>query len=79
MQIPKANKIPSSGSGFGLGNILGLIFLLIGILLVLSLTNLGPVDLSGFSTILQYGAALGSILGGIAMLFKKKETIPNVK
>ena len=79
MEFPKSNKIPSSGPGFGLGNILGIIFLLIGILLVINLTGLGPIDLSGFSTVLQYGAALGSILGGIAMLFKKNETIPKIR
>jgi len=63
-----------SSSGFGMGNILGLIFILIGILFALSLLNYKlPINLKGMSTMLQYGAALGSILGGISMLFKRKE------
>ena len=79
MKVPKTTNL-SSGSSFGLGNILGLIFVLIGILLVLSLMNYNlPIDLGNSKAILQYGAALGSILGGLSMLFKKKETISNVK
>lgn len=71
MKVPKVSK----GNGFGIGNILGLIFVLIGILLILSLMNYNlPIKLGNISTILQYGAALGSILGGLSMLFKKKET-----
>ena len=72
-------KVPKTSSSFGLGNILGLIFVLIGILLVLNLQNFNlPIDLSNFNIILQYGAAAGSILGGISMLFKKKESTPEV-
>ena len=68
-------KVPGSSS-FGIGNILGLLFVLIGILLVLNLIGYElPIDLGNVNIILQYGAALGSILGGISMLFKKKETI----
>jgi len=73
-------KVPNIASGFGMGNILGLLFVLLGILLVLNLMNVSlPVDLKNFSSILQYGAALGSILGGIAMLFKKKEVTEEIK
>jgi len=80
MDISKKVKVPKSNSGFGLGNILGLIFVLIGILLVLNLQNFNlPIDLGNFSTILQYGAAAGSILGGLSMLFKKHESIPEIK
>ena len=78
MKVPKATDL-RSGSGFGLGNIIGLIFVLVGILLILSLIDNLPIDLGNFKGILQYGAALGSILGGLSMLFKKKETISNIK
>jgi len=65
--------------GFGIGNILGLIFVLVGILLVLNLMDFDlPVNLENASTALQYVAALGSILGGISMLFRKKETVSQV-
>ncbi len=78
MKVPKTNLSPESG--FGLGSILGIIFILIGILLILSLMNFNlPIDLAGFEAILQYGAAIGSIFGGLSMLFKKKETISAVK
>lgn len=74
-------KIPKASSGFGMGNILGLLFILIGILLILNLMDFNlPVDLGNASTVLQYGAALGSLLGGLSMLFKKKETVtPKLK
>lgn len=81
MKIPKITDKPGS-SGFGIGNLLGLIFLIIGILLIVVLMKVGlPVDLSGIETILEYGAAVGSVLGGIAMLFKKHnkhESVPEV-
>lgn len=72
MDIP---KVKSDSGGFGLGNILGLIFVLMGILLVLNLMNfnLPVISLDSVNIILQYGAAAGSILGGLSMLFKKKE------
>ncbi|MBW2976574.1 hypothetical protein KY347_03960 [Candidatus Woesearchaeota archaeon] len=75
MKLPKAAKPVGSGeSGFGLGNILGIIFLLIGVLLILSLMNFNlPVNLGSISTFLQYGAGVGSILGGFSMLIKRKE------
>ena len=73
MDIPKVK--PDSG-GFRLGNILGLIFVLMGILLILNLINfnLPVISLDSVNIILQYGAAVGSILGGLSMIFKKKET-----
>lgn len=74
MKIPKTESPTESGSGFGLGTIVGLIFLLMGILLVIVLIDFNlPIDLGNFKTVLQYGAALGSILGGLSMLFRKKE------
>ncbi|MFH0868240.1 MAG: hypothetical protein V1831_02920 [Candidatus Woesearchaeota archaeon] len=72
MKIPKVANA-GAGSSFGLGNILGLIFVLAGVLLILSLTGNLPIDLGNSQTILQYGAALGSILGGLSMIFRKKE------
>jgi len=75
MKIPKT-ATPAAENSFGLRNILGLIFILVGILLILSLMNYNlPISLGNFKVTLQYGAAIGSILGGLSMLFKKKETI----
>jgi uncharacterized membrane protein len=83
MKTPKPAKSLEPSRGFDLSkisNILGLIFILIGILLVLVLLNFDlPIDLSGFETILEFGAAIGSILGGLAMLFKKHESVAEVK
>ena len=79
MKIPKTIS-PVSGRSFGLGNILGLIFVLIGILLILALIGFDlPIDLGNLNIVLQYGAALGSILGGLSMLFKKKEITSSIK
>ena len=70
--------IPQQKSGFNFGLIVGIIFILIGIVLFLSLINVRlPVNLKGAETVLQYGAAIGSILGGFSMLFKQKE--PKIK
>ena len=79
MKIPKTNTSLGSGRSFGLGNILGLIFVLMAILLFLSLINKMPIDLGNLKVILQYGAAIGSILGGLSMLFKKKEITSSIK
>ena len=79
MKLPKVTDKPGS-SGFGIGNILGLIFLIIGILLIAVLTEINlPINLSGIEGILEYGAAIGSILVGIKMLFKKHESVPEIK
>ncbi len=73
-------NIPKPGSSFGIGNILGLIFVLAGILLVLTLVGYKlPIDLGNAKTALEYGAAIGSILGGLSMLFRKKETVSQIK
>jgi len=73
-------KIPKAKSSFGLGNILGLIFILGGIILILSLIGFNlPVDLKGINIALQYVAAVGSILGGVSMLFKKRETTQQIQ
>ena len=79
MKLTNVTDKPSS-SGFGISNILGLIFLIIGILLITVLIKIDlPIDLSSMETILKYGAAIGSILGGIAMLFKKHQSVPEIK
>jgi len=71
-------KLPVKGSGFNFGLILGIIFILIGIVLFLNLINVNlPVNLKNVEIFLQYGAAIGSILGGFSMLFKQKQ--PKIK
>ena len=78
IKIPKT-AVSKQESSFGIGTIMGFLFLLIGILLILSLLNFNlPIKLENFNTILQYGAAIGSILGGLSMLFKKKESISTI-
>jgi len=68
-------KKPKSSSSFGLGHILGLIFFLVGIVLFLNLIGFKlPIDLSSAEVGLQYGAAIGSTLGGLSMLFKKNSS-----
>ena len=74
MKIPKTSpELVQESSSFGFASILGLIFVLTGILLVLVLMDFNlPIDFGNFKTVLQYGAAIGSIIGGLSMLFKKK-------
>jgi len=74
MKIPKASGI------FGVGHILGLVFVLIGILLILRLMEYDLPILENIGNVLQYGAAIGSILGGLSMLFRRKteKTIAHV-
>lgn len=80
IKVPKASKSLGPESRFGIVNILGLIFVLIGILLLLILIEIKmPVDISNMETILEYGAAAGSVLGGLIMLFKKHGSVPEIK
>lgn len=66
------SKLPVQRSGFSFGLILGLIFIFIGAVLLLTLLNVNvPLNLKNAEIFLQYGAAVGSILGGLSMLFKK--------
>jgi len=69
-------KLPQQeASGFGLANLLGLIFVLIGVLFLLLLSGIKlPINLESFESYLRYGAAIASIIGGISMLFRSKET-----
>jgi hypothetical protein len=71
---------PTVPSSFGIGNILGLVFVLFGVFLILASFNKSlPFNLGDLRPILEYGAAIGSIFGGLSMLFKKKETVSNIK
>lgn len=74
-------KLPQQkSSGFGISNLLGLAFILIGILLILLLLGINlPIELRDFELYLQYGAAIGSILGGLTLLFKKHESDPEIR
>ena len=68
-------KLPVQKRGFDFSLILGLIFILVGITFFLSLLNVNlPLNLKNAETLLQYGAAIGSILGGFSMLFKQRQT-----
>ena len=70
---PKVVIAKYSG-GFGISNLLGLIFILVGIALILMLTKFTlPFDLASYRTYMEYGAGAASILGGISMLFDKKK------
>ena len=67
-------KLPRQRSEFNFSLILGVIFILIGIILLLDLLNVNlPLNLKNAEKVLQYGAALGSILGGFSMLFKQRQ------
>ena len=68
-------KLPVQKNNFNFRLILGLIFILVGIIFFLSLLNVNlPLNLKNAETLLQYGAAIGSILGGFSMLFKQRQT-----
>jgi len=54
-------KSLKSKSSFGIANILGLVFILVGIVLILSLIGYN-LPLGNVVIPLQYGAAIGSIL-----------------
>ena len=75
MKIPNSPDLPkikTGSGGFGLGHILGLVFVLLGALLALTLIGYNlPFEIANSSFIFQWGAAIGSILGGLSMLFKK--------
>lgn len=74
MKIPATPNIPpmKTGGGFGAGHILGLVFVLLGVLFALTLIGYElPIDIGNSEIIFQWGAAIGSILGGLSMLFKK--------
>jgi len=80
MDLPKISSKPGSESGFGIGKIVGLIFILMGFLLILILIDLNlPLKLGAFETILEFGAAIGSIIGGISMMFHKKDKLGDLK
>lgn len=66
-------RLPIQRSGFSFGLLLGLIFIFVGAVLLLTLLNVNlPLNLKNAEIFLQYGAAIGSILGGLSMLFKQR-------
>lgn len=77
MKIPKT---PEKG-GFSIRIILSFIFIFFGILVFLGLFNINFIKNTPIITnTLKYGTALGSLIGGLFMLFRKKETTtPDIK
>ena len=70
---PKVIVAKPSG-GFGISNLLGLIFVLVGISFILVLTQFSlPFDLAPYRTYIEYGVSAAAIIGGISMLFGKKK------
>ncbi len=66
--------IEKPSGGFGIGNLLGLVFVLVGIAYILILTKFNlPFNLEAFRTYIEYGVAAAAIIGGISMLFYKKK------
>ena len=75
MKIPKT----SGRKGLNLRVIFAIVFILFGILVLTELFELGFIkDNNTIINILKYGTALGSVIGGFFMLFRKKET-PDIK
>ncbi|MBS3130926.1 hypothetical protein J4212_00695 [Candidatus Woesearchaeota archaeon] len=68
----KQPKIPGQ-SGFSITTILGLLFVFIGVMLFVSLLGKLPQNMSNITQPLEWGAAAGSLLGGVSMLFKKNQ------
>ena len=77
MKLPQT---PAKG-GFSIRIILGLIFIFFGIIVFLELFNINFItDKQIIINTLKYGTALGSLIGGFLMLFRKKETAtPDIK
>jgi len=71
MKMPKT----STRKGLSLRVIFAVVFILFGILVFTELFELGLIrDNNMINNILKYGTALGSLVGGFFMLFRKKET-----
>ena len=65
--------------GFNFRIILGVIFIFFGILVMIEMFNINFLrDEAIIGDSLKYGTALGSIIGGFFMLFRKKYTISNI-
>ena len=74
----------SGSKGLNLRVIFAIVFILFGILVFTELFELGLIrDNNVIINILKYGTALGSLIGGFVMLFRKKETsdikVPDIK
>lgn len=76
MKIPNSPSFNDKGldkkNGFSIRFFLGVIFILFGILVVLDLFNVKFIENDLIIQILKYGTALGSIIGGFFMLFRRK-------
>ena len=77
MKIPKT----SEKKGLNLRVIFAIAFILFGILVFTELFGLEFItDNNIIVDTLKYGTALGSLLGGVFMLFRKKDSeTPNIK
>lgn len=79
MKMPKT----SARRGLSLRVIFAIVFILFGILVFTELFELGLIrDNNVIINILKYGTALGSLIGGFSMLFRKKTLdikVPNIK
>ena len=70
MKMPKT----SARRGLSLRVIFAIVFILFGILVFTELFELGLIRGNDvIINILKYGTALGSLIGGFSMLFRKKE------
>jgi hypothetical protein len=71
MKLPKTPR----KRGFSIRIILGFIFIFFGIIVLLELFKINFIkDSPIIINTLKYGTALGSLIGGLFMLFRKKET-----
>jgi len=75
----KEFKTPGRG-GFNFRIIFAIIFIFFGIIVFLELFNINFIkDTPMITNTLKYGTALGSLIGGLFMLFRKKETASDIK
>ncbi len=69
MNVPKTH-----GKGFSIRIFIAFIFIFLGVIVLLELFNIKFIkDDLIISSTLKYGTALGSLIGGIFMMLRKKE------
>lgn len=73
----KEFKTPGRG-GFNFRIIFAIIFIFFGIIVFLELFNMNFIKNEPIINTLKYGTALGSLIGGLFMLFRKKETASDI-